>query len=452
MIVESLDDLGSRALHEAIEEARAADAAATTKYIYRQYAVGRPRDIVDPALKLLTGNIKMGSVFENMIGRCIHELNGRIRFREYECDDQDVKTFLNLDVAKKNQMGRAVASVVPRMLADGNAAMSVTWKGDKDGYPVFRHEQWWDGNIGMFVAVSDTGEVYWAVSEWLDSQETRYRTVYKPDVIQRYKLVGKGWERVSEIKWEVGGKPIGVPVAHFPNGSSPYGPYAESTVGKVVDLQDSLNLALFNRQLVAAFTGAQIYYATGVSDRNTLDVGAGQMWTAQNAAANFGAIPPGDMSSLIAETDDLRAIIGGEFSVPTYRIGQGDWPSGVALVRADAPMIKRCVLLIDMLEAGLTYLGHRGTELKNLLGGGALNEDAPISVTFYPPDEIDPGTQVEIDQAKVDLYASMIELPRVLIEKLDVLSATDIETLMEQLAEREAKLAAQAPPPGQEDL
>lgn len=438
MIVESLDDQTNEAMHDLIDEARMTDSAATTSALYAEYTLGHHRPVASHERKLMLGSNQLGDVFENMIGRCVHELNGRIRFREFEVNDAEVADFLRLDVVAKNQLDRAVSALIPRVLTDGNAAMSVSWRGGTEGRPYLHHERWWDGNTGMFVAVSDTGEVFWAVSEWLDRQERRYRTVYRPHVIERFRLEGDGWQRETEIDWTFNGKPLGVPVAHFPNGASPYGPYAESTVAKVIDVQDALNASLFNRQLVSAMTGSQIYTATGVDETSELPVGAGIMWRAQNPQAEFGAVPPGDMDALIKETDDLRAVIGGEFNVPVYRIGQGDWPSGVALVRADAPMIKRCQLLIDMVKPGLVYLQHRAVEMKNVFGGGSLNEGAVVTCDFYEPDEIDPGTRVEIDQAKADLYQSMINLPEVLIQKLDVLTGEELTKLRTQLAVAEA--------------
>lgn len=446
MIVESLADLPSRAMHDLIDDARSTYPAATTKAIYRDYTQGHHRPIPDATRQAILDDRRIGKIVENMVGRCINELNGRIQFREFEVDTApNVAAYLNLEFAAKNQLGRVIAAIVTRMLTDGNAACSISWR---RGRPVLHHEQWWDGTRGMFVAASDTGEVFWAVSEWFDDQERQYRTVYQPDVIRRYRMDGNGWEREAEIAWTFQGKPIGVPVAHFPNGPSAYSPYAESTVGHVLHVQDALNAALFNRQVVSAFTGAQQYWASGVSEQSELEVGPGKLWRANNPAARFGAIPPGDMEALIKETNDLRQIIGAEFSVPTYRIGQGEWPSGVALVRADAPMIKRCQMLIDMsLKPGITYLAHRSTEMFNIFGvGDRLDDSALIEAVFFPPDEIDPGTRVEIDQAKVDLYRDLLDLPEPLLRKLDILSEEEIQAVVQLQQEREAQMTlAEAP-------
>lgn len=422
MIVETLSDIPSKAMHKLIEESRQSEESATTKPIYRRYAVGKHRSVSDATRRAMLGSSQAGSVKENMIGRAIGELNGRIRFREFSVKDEEVKAFLDLEVDAKNQLDRFASSIIPRVLADGSAAASVSWK---YGRPTWHHEQWWDGEVGMFVAVSDTGDVHWAVSEWVDTDNNRYRTVYQPHVIERYKQEGEGWLLEVAVDWTHQGRPIGVPVAHFPNGASPYGPYPESTVAKVVEVQDALNASIFNRQVVSAFHGSPQYWAVGVVDLDSIEVGPGKMLVGPKGA-QFGSIDPGDMSSLISDTDDIREIISSEFSVPTYRIGQGQWPSGVALVRADAPMIKRCQLLIDVIKPGFTYLAHKSTELANVFGQMSLNESAIISTEFHEPDEIDPGTQVEIDQAKVDLYQSAMALPMVLIKKLELFTPDEL--------------------------
>jgi hypothetical protein len=444
MIIPDLYDesLSTKGVHDLIEEVRNSDPLMTADVTWRNYALG----IFDePELgeraEILGADCKYPE--ENLIGQCLDQIASRVRFRHYTVDNDAVRA--NLETfSTKNQLGKAVIAVIKRVQTDGNAAMSVGWRPDRfnkgKGRAVIHHEIWWDGDIGMFVAVDDSSDVLWAVSEWYGDDKKKRRTLYLPDRITRFRKEGEGWEIEKELPWtRANGKPLGVPVAHFPNGASPYSPYAPSTVKGVVATQDALNSSLYNRLAVSAFTGSQIYYLTGSTvGEDSMKVVPGTLWQAPNAAARFGVLAPGNMDALIKETDDLRGVIAGAFPVPSYRIGRGQWPSGIALQRADSPMIAQSRLLGEVAKPGLNRLAVMNIKLENTYGSQAFDEEALVDVEWSPPDEVDPGTQIEIDQARVNLYASIEDLTDTMLKKTELLTEDEYTDF---IAEREAQKA-----------
>jgi hypothetical protein len=164
----------------------------------------------------------------------------------------------------------------------------------------------------------------------------------------------------------------------------------------------------------------------------------GTLWQAPNAAARFGVLAPGNMDALIKETDDLRGVIAGAFPVPSYRIGRGQWPSGIALQRADSPMIAQSRLLGEVAKPGLNRLAVMNIKLENTYGSQAFDEEALVDVEWSPPDEVDPGTQIEIDQARVNLYASIEDLTDTMLKKTELLTEDEYTDF---IAEREAQKA-----------
>lgn len=438
-----------KALHDEIEEIRDA-AGAVASEDARDYAAGVFANITDPEQRQALGLRSVRTSGENVIAQCLEQIAGRMLFRSYECDDPDVRTYL-AEFTRKNRLREMFAGAVIHALTDGNAAMSVSW--DERRGPLVHHENWWNGTEGMFVAKDTAGDVIWAVGEWIDRQERERRTLYLPDRIMRFVKDGRGWRRMGpEVPWvKKDGSPLGVPVAHFPGGIAPTGPYAPSTVKGVLGRQDELNASLFDRSAASALTGAQIYTATGVTDDEKPVVGPGRRWTAKNPDAKFGVLPPGPLGELLTHSDDLRASIASAFPVPSYRIGRGQWPSGMALAQADSPMIAKVKLLEDLFDPGATLLSHRATEMANTFGGESLNERALITTSWMPADQVDPATQMELDRLKIEMYAELERLTPTMMRKTGMLTEDEIEAI---IREREAMIepvAAIEPDQGEEE-
>ncbi len=456
---EELRDQRGKSLMDMVQDARDAEPNAKVEPIWREYAMGEFRKVASAEQTTVLMNETVSdidTISENLIGQCLNEISARLRFLHYVVDKDDaVKAYLD-EFAAKNNLSKALIQVNKRSKTDGNAAMSVSWRPDgedgADGRVVIHHERWWDGVHGVFLAVADDGTVEWALSDFKDALKRERRTICLPDIKLRYVKDGNGWNLLGdgegEIEWtkNAAGDPLGVPYAHFANGAPAYGEYGKSTVGQVISVQDALNASLVNRQIVVKLTGMQIYYGTGIPDSaaDSLDVTGGTFWSSSDPHSRFGAIAPGNLQSLLTETDDLRSTICGEFPVPSYRLGNGDWPSGLALQRSDFPMIASAKLTGDVFEPGIVLLGHRATELENRFGKGVLNESSKISVEWRPADEVDPGTQVEIDMGRAELFQMLASLPYTLIEKSNILTKDELASLKRELDEAKALLAETA--------
>lgn len=446
MIEENIRGLSIKDTHELIEEARSTYPHAEADEEARDYAKGYQREVADDQRKSVLGDIEMRDTKQNLIKRALDELTGRIKMKAITCESEAMQPWLDAFVTK-NQMKRAAIAVGKRSMIDGTAALSLSWKGGPDGRPVVHHERWWNGKTGMFVAASDGGDVWWAVTEFYDRDEVAHRTVYTDDLITKYRLGGPaGWMQIDEIPWvRKDGRPLGVPIAYFPNGAPEDSPYGQSTVAEVMAAQDDLNASLFNRRAVSTLSGTPIYWASGPADANDLTAEAGTVWTHPDTASRFGVIEVANMDPLMKETDDLRGIVAGAFPVPIYRLGFGQWPSGVALIRADGPMIAQVKLLEDIHTPGYIHLAHRAMELHNEFSSGPrLDESALLDVVWEEADQIDPGTQVEVDQTRANLMETIEGLTEASIRKLDIFEEGELKELLADLKEREEMYAQAA--------
>lgn len=444
MIEENIKGYDIKTTHDLIEEARDTHVHAVADAEAREYAKGFHRQVADDERKAVLGDIDMRDTVQNLIKRSLNELSGRMKIRGYTCDNDAVAKWLE-GFFVKNQIRRAGIAVAKRALIDGNAALSVSWRGGPDGRPVVHHEQWWDGDTGVFVAASDGGEVWWAVSEFYDRDGVKHRTLFTDDTIFKYQLGStEGWLLLDEIPWRrANGKPLGVPFAYFPNGAPEDSPYGQSTVFEVMGAQDDLNASLFNRRAVSTLSGTPIYWAAGPGASDELIVEAGTVWTHPDVQAKFGVIPAANLDPMMKDTDDLRGIVSGAFPVPSYRVGEGEWPSGTALLRADGPMISAVLVLEDVHGPGHTHIAHRATELHNEFSSGPkLDETALIGLDWEEADQIDPGTQVEVDQARAAMLETVEGLTEASIRKLGIFDEDELAELLEDLKEREELLGA----------
>lgn len=417
---------------------------------WREYAIGNMVDQVGGARRRALGLRTPTTPMQNMIRQCIKQISGRIRFRRFVVDHEETQEWLD-QYAVKNKIDQKAGSIGRRQLTDGNTALSQVWRGGIDGMAIVRQEYWMDeSGSGIFVAVDDAGDPVWAVSDYVDNDDLSHRTIYLKDRILHYEggdLDGIGWRLTGEDDWtlqdnETG---IGVAVSHFPNSELDYGPYGSSTVKEVISVQDSLNLNLFNRMAISAATGQQVLWGTGIKAPDDPTYGPGSFMSSSDPASRFGAIPPGDMDGIIHETDDLRGVVSGAFPVPSYRLGSGDWPSGLALQRSDGPMLTMVQMMCDTVGSGLIHHAHRATIMKNVFGGGNLDTEALITVEWEPMDQLDPSSEAEISSARAETLALAESLSEVSLRKLGIFTEAEIEDIIKAREESEDELIAQGP-------
>lgn len=442
-------DSGSKDVHQLISDSMGTYPQIEVQDMWRDYAIGEMTDQVSAARRAALGLRTHTTPMQNMIRQCIKQIVGRLRFERFVVEHEETQKFLD-EYAIKNKMTQKVVQIGRRQLVDGNTALSQVWRGGSGGMAIVRQEYWMDENSsGIFVAVDDANDPVWAISDYVDNDDVSHRILYLPDRILHYtggSVQGEGWELRSEEDWTTSDNVtgIGMPVSHFPNAEIDFGPYGSSTVKEVISVQDSLNLNLFNRMAVSAASGQQILWGTGINPPEDAVYGPGSILSSKDPASRFGAIEPGSMDGVIHETDDLRGVVSGAFPVPSYRLGSGDWPSGLALQRSDGPMLTMVQMVREIQTTGLVHHAHRATIMANTFGGYNLDPEALITVEWTPADDLDPSTETEILAARAETLALAESLSEPSLRKLGMFSEEEIEAIIKERELREEEVLADA--------
>ena len=434
-------------IHDQIDESREASDCAVPPDV-RDYYDGDHPPVATPDQQQALGDRAIRPYVDNVLAQCTDTLAGRLLFRRYLVEDGDAEQDWCDAFAAKNHLSEKLVANTVRVLVDGNHAVSLSWD-DEAARPLVHLEPWWDGEEGMYVEVADNGIEEWAVKEWQDRDKRKRRTVYLPDRILRYVQDAGAWQpypddETAEQPWvrNAEGAPLGVPVIHFGNVSTVGTAYGASVLFPILGLQDALNGTVFDIVAAQALNAFGIYTATGVDVNDTsLSVGPGRLWKAANDAAKFGILNGAEMTAILDGYRAIRGSIANAFPVSEHLISGGQWPSGMALQRADAPMIGRVKMLGETFAPGWVRLAHRAMELENAANPVAnLDEDRMIVVEYEPAEQLDAGTVTEIDQARVAMYRDLADLPYELMVKSSIVTADEAERIVRERQETRSAL------------
>lgn len=437
-------------LHEQIEAARTR-AACQVPADVRAYYLGQQRDVsAEQAMAL--GERAVRVFQENIVKRCVDTLAGRLRLRALHCEDEAVAAWLG-EWTARNHLARLIVATSIRAITDGTAAVAFGWD-NAEQRPIITVEHWWDGTDGVFIGVDETGLPEWAVKDWEDTDNRRRRTVYLPGLILRF-VHADGWQPYpdaatgSQAWTKRDGSPLAIPWSYFPYGITADTPYGQSAVAPVLGLQDALNGTIFDVVAAQMLTAMQIYTATGIKPTDRLTVGPGRLWQTEDADAKFSVLPAGEMSALLNGYQALREAIASQFPVPLHIISGGNWPSGMALQRVDSPLVTQVKLWGEVAAPYWVLAAHRSVELANAFGNAGLNEGALITIEYEPAEDLDEATALEIDQAKVSLYASLaaIDDPG-LMAKTGLVSEEEARQIVAARQQRAALFGLPVPEPG----
>lgn len=430
-------------IHEQIDAYRKATDANVPPDVRAYYAGDQPI-VADADQRAALGDRATRPLIENLIARCVDAIAARLVFQRFVSESEGVQDALDA-FATMNHMGRKVIANTVRTLVDGNTANSLAWDSVANR-PVVYHEPWWDGKEGMYVESSENGNEEWAVKEWTDRDKHERRTVYLPHEIQRYVKNGGAWVPFGDDETHIqpwvktNGDPLGVPVIHFANAGTTDSVYGDSKVAPLLGLQDALNGALFDIVAAQAMTAFGIYTATGVTSTSPLHVGPGRLWRVEDKDASFGILNGASMDALEDGYRIIKASIASQFPIADH-VFTGQWPSGAAFVRAEAPMTGYVTMLGDEWAPAYVRLAHRATEMMNVYGAAALDEDALIRVLYEPAEQLDDGTIAEIDRERVETYAKLATLPRELMVKSKVVDGEEADTIVRERAEMDVLIA-----------
>ncbi len=425
--------------------------------IYRNYAKGRH----DPTLTLdqlraLEGVINRDghALADNVCKMILQAVTSRLQLALYQVDADPVSAWLG-DWWVTTQLPLLAQQVHWATARDGNHAVTLAWD-NLAGRVRLAREPWWDGKSGIWISYDDQDQPQYAVKEFTEATPTgkqRVRITYQRDRITRWVAAGAGWRVApdtvdadghplpADAPWvDAAGAPLGLPLVHFRNVTTPAdtddsdGSYGVSELaGGIIGLQDEINDIQRDITIAARLQGFAVITATGVTfpkddQGNTLlpTVQPGMILHTSAPNGAWGILPPGDLAQLErAHAIKLRAI-SRVSSTPLHLITGGDWPSGVALMQADQPLIRKVEAIGRALAPAWASLAHKATVLSNAFGGTDLDTTALISIQYKPADGLDPLTRAQVAAAEAPFVSE----------------EDTLQTLDKTPAQREAILAA----------
>lgn len=436
---------------------------------FRDYARGRQKQTLNAdQIRIMQGVLKH-NFSDNVLKQILWAHANRLRVARFDVDDDAVADFL-FDTWVRNQFPDLFADLIFATLRDGNHCVSLNWRYSDDpdnpygGRVTFSRERWWDGKEGMFIMYGDDNQPVYAVKEWrplsTGPKPRKRRTIYWPDHFERYEWNGGVWQpytipgeeslepvnaaglRVKGIvPWtKLDGSPLGIPVVHFANGSDDDSPYGASLLdGGPLAFQDQLNAIQHDILSASLMNGSPQTYSKGFSlpeDDDTpgkkipIRMGPGIHHHTEEVTAEFGSIPPGDLTQLkMAYLTKLEALCR-DTETPYHEI-TGQWPSGEAIFRAERPIVEATRKLGESVGPAGSTLMHRATEIVNTFGNVALDENALIQTIFEPPEQRDILTMWTVAE-KAAAFVSKREVLRIV-----GYSPARIEEIMDELDEEQ---------------
>lgn len=451
-------------LHDDIEAERSAlmpeaDALRT----YRNYARGRQRATLNPAQQRILRSLLGNRFADNVCGMVLQQLANRLLLARFDVPDPAVEEALR-DVWTRNHLPSLSHAVHYALFRDGITAVGVGWDGDR---PVLSRELWWNGRAGMFVFFDGVAPRM-AVKEWTEGKDV-YRTVYYPDHIERFIRQDAGWRPYrldtdpaeGAIRWETpAGEPLGVPVVPFANVNTPNdgdtergasvpsdSRYGMSELdGGLLGLQDEINDLHRDISAAGRFAGYQMLWATGYKAATDeqgnpmpLRVEPGAVFTNDNPHGAFGTLPAGSLAELERALEIKLQAVSRKSAVPMHQI-TGDWPSGEALIQAEAPLTDRTKASGRGVGPAWASVAHLSTKLINAFGRGALDLDALITSVFEPAEGRNPLILAEIATKRAP-YVSNREVLRLLGYSPDDINRIEAERAVEHAASQVPAMA-----------
>lgn len=339
------------------------------------------------------------------------------------------------DVWQRNRMDVAQDELHEMVIRDGEAFVLVSWD-NHAGIPRFvPHPRWTDVSLdqqGTTLRTSEdlAGQVVgdgfgcrafypdddlsqpmsYATKRWVETRivngklkSRRRLTVYHPDRVEKYELVGSGARPIQDpgdsswpLSWvDRRGQPLGIPVIHFRNAG------LQCEAWEAIPLQNAINKLLVDLLTASDETAFRIFYALGFipttdgekprADRsNWWKLQPGQIVGTSKPASEttFGAVDGADLQNLIAPLERLIIWTAMVTDTPVSRfIVTGQVAAEGTLKQQEGPLVnkvrKRQALIGNGWEDCL-YLGRR---LHNTFSTGPAFDEAALLSTAWEPAE-----------------------------------------------------------------
>lgn len=382
--------------------------------VYRAYVLGRQSITVTEKQREILKGILGHEYCDNVCQQIIGEGAARLQFLKWKSID-DVTSVALTDFYSGSNVKYVSSKVHYDMLRDGNTAVSLEWDAKKSRVRLFQ-EHWWNGVYGLWLKYDqeDPDCILYAVKQW---------NLYEGDMIVAYRRViwSEGemqrWISFDKVDWQpyslpqdngrwsfplldCEGRKMRVPIVHFPNGANITEQYGLSDLsGGIIASQDQINDLQMVISGAARLTGYQMYTISGAKketdpttgEEKTPEFGPGQVLTSTSNETRFGTLPAGDISQIIAAYNHKLKSIARVARVPLHRMGEGNPPSGEALVRAEGPAIGKAERQVDVAQVRWRNVGEIYRDLYNANSKNCpvLPEDVMISVLMEEPDRRD---------------------------------------------------------------
>lgn len=453
------------ALHAQIEaERKAAFPVPGDIDTFRQYTAGvQPLTLSEGQKRILKG-LLAHKFCDNLCRRIVATPAERVRVVRFDVADKSVSAFLQ-DVWTKNHLPKFAARAHFTTVRDGNMGVVLGWNPRAARVSLMR-ELWWNGDSGLFCAYDDEGEMSYAVKEWWATVKTgdsvsgdtiervKRRTIWFPNRIERFVHKATGWERFplpaqfegqkllraaeqpGPVPWTVNmkpdGEPLGIPVVHFARMQAPTDLAGQGTLGTTVsdfygdsillggvvgnqDVVNDLHLSLVSGARIA---GVGCYFAKGISLYDAkgnpveLVVEPGGLIHVEDENGDLKMLAPSDLSQIMAALEVEHRVAARATATPIHVIS-GEWPSGVALIEADKPLLKTAQALCDSFGPSWASVMHKACVLANAFGKRGLKTDKLISTVFEPLEDYDLVTLAALAE-KLASFVSQREILRLL--------------------------------------
>lgn len=487
----SIDDERKRALPNAQEIQR-----------FRNYVAGRQDQTLTKEQKEILNGVLKNNFCDNVCRRIVSTVSNRVKLERFDIPHEASLKYIQA-MWTKNWLRMLSRRVHFTAIRDGDTYVALGWDNIAQRVTIKR-ELAWNGKRGVFMAFDDAGEPLYAVKEWeayyklegdVTPQRYKRRVVWEEGRIGRFVLLAGGWQwfklpeqkdakgnviREAEeggwIWWtdnqEEGGESLGLPCVKFSRMETPkdddnqeletldhYG--TGILAGGVLGNQDIINDDHFSILAANRFTAYQTIWAKGVNmiDANgnkvTLKLLPGTIIHVESKDADFGSFPAGDMSQLLATLEAHRKTAAQNTNTPAHTIS-GEWPSGVALVEADRPLVEQANSLCDSFGPSWASVANKTLKIAKAFGGTAtsdLDTQTLITSIFAETESQDFAARVAIVK-ELAPYISIREALRL----LNRYTTEQIEQIMrerKQEAEEGLKLIqentpAPKPPPNGE--
>jgi hypothetical protein len=459
---ESLHDQIKRERDEALPEA-------SLVQVFRNYAKGRQRGTLSAAQRAMLKMVLGQRFADNVCLEILRALAGRVTLTRWQVDNAQAQAYLD-ELWVKAAVPNLAAKVHFAAPRDGNAAVALNWLPERTstGQPIpgrgrvtLHREPWWDGKTGVFIARDSDGQPVYAVKDfevWLDqSPPAKYlrRTVYFPERIERYILAGEGWKPYPDLEtyrqpWvKRNGQPLHIPIVQFIYDADHDTDYGISDLdGGILGLQDEINDIQRDITAAAQLTGYQQFFLSGVQraiDQESgkpipFTVGPGMVHHSDNSQANMKVLGAGSIEQLVKAYQHKQQTVAHNTSTPLHLITGGDWPSGSALIQADIPLRVKADRFITSITPPWGEVPHRAVEIANTFGGVGIDEDALIVPVFEDTQRLDDLTKRQIQAEEVALYADLLRLPEVLIQKTGILTKDELSKVVAYIQEKRIDL------------